>query len=177
MLLNRTEFDDLLRYGMIPELVGRLPVFCALDDLDEDALLQILTEPKNALVKQYLKSFEMDDVELEFQPEALQTVVELAIKKGTGARALRSILESLMLDLMYEIPDEDTTEKLVITSEIVLEGVSARLGSLDSSGEEEADEGGGEDASSGDIAPEPQTAAQPEPAANPEEPSRQKKSA
>ncbi len=162
MLLNRTEFDDLLRYGMIPELVGRLPVFCALDDLDEEALLQILTEPKNALVKQYLKSFEMDDVELEFQPEALQTVVELAIKKGTGARALRSILESIMLDLMYEIPDEDTTDKLVITSDIVREGVSARMESLDSSG---------------DITPDPQTAAHPEPAANPEEPSRQKKSA
>lgn len=177
MLLNRTEFDDLLRYGMIPELVGRLPVFCALDDLDEGALLQILTEPKNALVKQYLKSFEMDDVELEFQPDALQTVVELAIKKGTGARALRSILESTMLDLMYEIPDEDTSEKLVITSEIVREGVSARMESLDSSGEEEAGKGEEEDASSGDITPQPQTAVHPEPSASPDEPSKQKKSA
>ena len=118
-----------------------------------------------------------DDVELEFQPDALQTVVELAIKKGTGARALRSILESTMLDLMYEIPDEDTSEKLVITPDIVREGVSARMESLDSSGEEEAGEGEGADASSGDIAPEPRTAVQPEPSASPEEPSKQKKSA
>ena len=118
-LLNSTEFDDLLRYGIIPELVGRLPVLVALHDLDEAALTRILTEPKNALVRQYVKSFEMDGVPLEFGPGALEAVVELAIKKGTGARALRSILESVMLDLMYEIPGQEKKERIVITEEMV----------------------------------------------------------
>ena len=161
MLLNRTEFDDLLRYGMIPELVGRLPVLCALDDLDEDALLQILTEPKNALVKQYQKFFEMDGVEIEFEEEALKTVVELAIEKGTGARALRSILEAVMLDLMYEIPGEKPPEKIILTSEIIRSGVASRVEALDAAGEGEA----------------VQPAVQPEPMAGPEEPAERKKSA
>jgi ATP-dependent Clp protease ATP-binding subunit ClpX len=118
-LFNATEFDDLLRYGIIPELVGRLPVLVALHDLDEASLLRILTEPKNALMRQYEKSFEMDGVELVFAPEAKQAVVEMAIKKGTGARALRSILESVMLDLMYEIPGQEKKERVVITEEMV----------------------------------------------------------
>jgi ATP-dependent Clp protease ATP-binding subunit ClpX len=118
-LLNSTEFDDLLRYGMIPELVGRLPVLVALHDLDEAALTRILTEPKNALMRQYMKSFEMDGVALEFGLGAVEAVVGLAIKKGTGARALRSILESVMLDLMYEIPGQEKRERVVITDEMV----------------------------------------------------------
>jgi len=158
MLLNRTEFDDLLRYGMIPELVGRLPVFCALDDLDEADLLQILTEPKNALVKQYLKSFEMDGVELEFEEEALETVVELAVKKGTGARALRSILEAVMLDLMYDIPGEEPPEKIAVIPDMIRSGVAARAEALD-------------------VAPEPLTTREPEPAPSPDEPARRKRSA
>ena len=126
-LLARTEFDDLLRYGMIPELVGRLPVLCALNELDEEALLQILTEPKNAVVKQYLKSFEMDGVELVFEEGALQTVVRLALKKGTGARALRSILEAVMLDLMYEIPGTADSVRIEVTSEMIEKGAAAAL--------------------------------------------------
>lgn len=122
MLLNQTEFDDLLKYGIIPELVGRLPVHCALEDLDEKALLKILTEPKNALLKQYQKSFEMDGVELVFQDETREAVVEMAIKKGTGARALRSILESVMLDLMYEIPGDESPAQVVVTPEMVRSG-------------------------------------------------------
>ncbi len=123
MLLNQTEFDDLLKYGIIPELVGRLPVHCALEDLDEEALLKILTEPKNALVKQYLKSFEMDEVDLVFPGETLATVVDMAVMKGTGARALRSILESVMLDLMFEIPDVKPTGDVVVTPEMVQSGI------------------------------------------------------
>ncbi len=123
MLLNQTEFDDLLKYGIIPELVGRLPVHCALEDLDKEALLKILTEPKNALVKQYLKSFEMDGVELVFPEETLATVVDMAIMKGTGARALRSILESVMLDLMYEIPDQEPAGAIVVTPSMVQSGI------------------------------------------------------
>jgi len=123
-LLVQTEFDDLLRYGIIPELVGRLPVLCALDDLDEEALLTILTEPKNALIKQYVKSFEMDGVELEFTNGTLETVVELAVKKGTGARALRSILEAVMLDRMYEIPGEVSRGAIVVSPEMVRSGAA-----------------------------------------------------
>ncbi len=174
MLLNRTEFDDLLRYGMIPELVGRLPVFCALDDLDETSLLQILTEPKNALVKQYLKSFEMDGVELEFEEEALETVVELAVKKGTGARALRSILEAVMLDLMYEIPGEEPPETIVVIPDMIRSGVAARAEALDDAA---GAEGPADDSSSPQPAPEPLTAIEPEPAPSPDEPARRKRSA
>ncbi|MFO7767595.1 MAG: ATP-dependent Clp protease ATP-binding subunit ClpX [bacterium] len=126
-LLARTEFDDLLRYGLIPELVGRLPVHCALTDLDEEALLQILTEPKNALVKQYLKSFEMDGMELVFDEEALQAVVRMALTKGTGARALRSILEQVMLDLMYEIPGTADTGRIQVTAEMIEKGAEEVL--------------------------------------------------
>ncbi len=133
-LLDQTEFDDLLKYGIIPELVGRLPVHCALQDLDEHALLRILTEPKNALMKQYLKSFEMDGVELVLEDETLETVVGMAIKKGTGARALRSILESVMLDLMYEVPGEDPPAQIVVTPEMVRSGVVNSL--EDPAGEE-----------------------------------------
>ena len=165
MLLARTEFDDLLRYGIIPELVGRLPVLCALDDLDEEALTQILTEPKNALVKQYVKSFEMDGVDLVFEDTALKAVVDLAVKKGTGARALRSILESVMLDLMYEIPGQESVDRIVVTEELIRTQADAHLRSLGlpiESGEEQSDE---------------TPSAEPEAALEAEETARRKKSA
>ena len=116
----QTEPDDLLRFGLIPELIGRLPIFATLDDLNEDALLRILREPRNALVKQYLRLFEMDGVALEFDPGALQAVVQMAIKKKTGARALRSILEEAMLDIMYELPSIKDVEKCHITRDVIL---------------------------------------------------------
>jgi len=120
-IFEMTEPDDLLEYGLIPELVGRLPVVSALHELSSEALLQILTKPKNALVKQYAKLFEMEDVALEFTPEALKAVVELAEKRKTGARALRSILEDTMLDIMYDIPSKKGVSKCVITPEVVTE--------------------------------------------------------
>ena len=95
-------------------------MLCALDDLDEEALLRVLTEPKNALVRQYEKSFEMDGVELEFEEEAFQAVVQMAFKKGTGARALRSILEAVMLELMFQIPGQETVNRIVVTDRSTL---------------------------------------------------------
>jgi len=115
------EPDDLLRYGMIPELVGRLPVVMSLDQLDEDALVQILLEPKNALTKQYKRLFELEEVGLTFDPEALRSVAQLAIKRGTGARGLRAILEGLMTEIMFELPDRDDIREVVITRECVTE--------------------------------------------------------
>ncbi len=100
---------------MIPEFIGRLPVVVALDALDEDALVRILVEPKNALVKQFQKFFEMDGVELEFTEEALRAIARKAMDRKTGARGLRSIIESLLLDIMYELPSRDDVQKCVIT--------------------------------------------------------------
>ena len=116
-----TEPDDLLRFGLIPELVGRLPVVVSLESLDEDALVRILLEPKNALTKQYKKLFELESVGLTFDPEALRAVAEKALKRGTGARGLRSILESLMTDLMFDLPSRDDVREVVITRESVTE--------------------------------------------------------
>src|SRR6187431_2975625 len=116
------EPDDLLRFGLIPELVGRLPVVVSLEALDEDALMRILVEPKNALTKQYKKLFELEDVGLTFDPEGLRAVAQKALKRGTGARGLRSILESLMTDLMFELPARDDVREVVITRESVTEG-------------------------------------------------------
>ncbi|MBN1279945.1 MAG: ATP-dependent Clp protease ATP-binding subunit ClpX [Chlorobium sp.] len=107
--------DDLHEYGLIPEFIGRLPVISTLDPLDEKALRNILVEPKNALVKQYKKLFEMDGVDLEFTEEALDKVVEIAIDRGTGARALRSVLENVMIDIMFELPSMKGVQKCVIT--------------------------------------------------------------
>ena len=118
-LLRHVEPDDLLRFGLIPELVGRLPVFSTLGELDEEALHRILTEPKNALVKQYQHLFEMDGVQLQFGDKALQAVVQLAIKKKTGARALRSIMEETMLDVMYELPSMENVTSCTITEDVV----------------------------------------------------------
>ncbi len=111
--------EDLLKYGMIPEFVGRLPIVVTLDALDENALVRILKEPKNALVKQYQKLFEMDNTQLEFTDEALLAIAQEAIKRKTGARGLRSIIEDIMLDIMYEIPHRTNISKCVITKEVV----------------------------------------------------------
>jgi len=119
-LMKHVEPEDLLKYGLIPELIGRLPVLAALAELSEDALLEILLKPKNALTKQYKRLFEMDDVELEFEPNALQEIVRLAKARKTGARGLRSILEEVMLELMYDIPSRQDIEHCVITKDYVL---------------------------------------------------------
>jgi ATP-dependent Clp protease ATP-binding subunit ClpX len=115
------EPDDLLRYGLIPELVGRLPVMVSLDTLDEEALVRILLEPKNALTKQYKKLFELENAGLTFEPDALRAVADRAIKRGTGARGLRSILEDLMTDIMFELPDRSDIREVVITKECITE--------------------------------------------------------
>src|SRR5262245_1195320 len=113
--------DDILEFGMIPEFVGRLPVICPLMPLDTDALVQIMTEPRNALVKQYRRFFEMEGADLEFTPEALVEIAKKAKERDTGARGLRSIVEEVMLEIMYELPDRTSKEKgrFVVTPEIV----------------------------------------------------------
>jgi ATP-dependent Clp protease ATP-binding subunit ClpX len=111
--------DDLHEYGLIPEFIGRLPVISTLDQLDEKALRNILVEPKNAITKQYKKLFEMDGVELEFTDDALDKVVAIAIERGTGARALRSVLENVMIDIMFELPSMKEVHKCVITADTI----------------------------------------------------------
>ncbi|CAB4712950.1 unannotated protein [freshwater metagenome] len=112
--------EDLLKFGMIPEFIGRLPILTSVENLDRPALIEILTEPKNALVKQYQKLFELDGVELEFSPDALEVVADLAIKRGTGARGLRAIMEETLLSVMYEIPSKPDVAKVIITPQAVL---------------------------------------------------------
>jgi ATP-dependent Clp protease ATP-binding subunit ClpX len=116
------EPDDLLRFGLIPELVGRLPVVVPLQALDEEALIRILLEPRNALTKQYKKLFELESVGLTFDPEGLRAVAQKALKRGTGARGLRSILETMMTDIMFDLPSRDDVREVVITREAVTEG-------------------------------------------------------
>ena len=111
--------EDLLKFGMIPEFIGRLPIITSVENLDQKALMQILSEPKNALFKQYQKLFELDDVELDFSNEALEVVADLAIKRGTGARGLRAIMEETLLAVMYEVPSRKDVEKVVITPAVV----------------------------------------------------------
>jgi ATP-dependent Clp protease ATP-binding subunit ClpX len=120
-LLDKVTSDDILEYGMIPEFVGRLPIVCPMMPLDASALVQIMTEPKNALVKQYQKFFEMEGAEVEFTPESLQEIAKKAKAKDTGARGLRSIVEEIMLDIMYELPDRSAKEKgkFVVTPDVV----------------------------------------------------------
>ena len=113
------EPHDIVKFGLIPELVGRIPVIVALSDLDEDALIRILSEPKSSIVKQYLKLFEMDGVELEFADDALRAVAALAIKRNTGARGLRSIMEKLMMNIMYDIPSQKDIVKVIISADCV----------------------------------------------------------
>ncbi|MGH7539851.1 MAG: ATP-dependent Clp protease ATP-binding subunit ClpX, partial [Gemmatimonadota bacterium] len=118
-ILVHVEPEDLLRYGLIPELVGRLPVLVALHDLDEDALVEILEKPKNALLKQYAKMFELEGVGLTFDPEALRSIAKRTIERGTGARGLRAVLESIMLDVMFDLPSRMDVREVVVTKETV----------------------------------------------------------
>ncbi|MDZ7779181.1 MAG: ATP-dependent Clp protease ATP-binding subunit ClpX [Gemmatimonadota bacterium] len=126
-LLEAVEPEDLQRYGLIPELVGRLPVTVHLEDLDEEALTRILQEPKNALVKQYQKMFELEDIGLTFDPAAIRAIARLTLNRGTGARGLRSIIERIMRDVMYEIPSRSDVREVVITQEAVEQGVPPLL--------------------------------------------------
>ncbi|MBN2434287.1 MAG: ATP-dependent Clp protease ATP-binding subunit ClpX [Spirochaetes bacterium] len=118
-LLSHMQVDDLVKFGLIPELIGRLPVFAALDELDADILKRILTEPKNALIRQYKKMFELEDVELEFTDEAIREIADIAIARETGARGLRSVLEMIMVDLMYDVPSKEDVKKIIINAEVV----------------------------------------------------------
>jgi ATP-dependent Clp protease ATP-binding subunit ClpX len=118
-ILKGVEPEDLLKFGLIPEFIGRVPVIATLDDLDESALMRILTEPKNALVRQYQRLFEMEDVQLTFAEEALRTISKKAIDRKTGARGLRSIMEGILLDTMFELPSLRGVEEVVISSEVV----------------------------------------------------------
>ncbi len=120
LLLPLVQPEDLVKFGMIPEFVGRVPLVSSLHSLGEDALLNILTEPKNAIVKQYKKLFRMEGVDLQFEEPALKAVVQKAIERGTGARALRSIIEEVLLDIMYDIPDKRNLASCTITREVIL---------------------------------------------------------
>ena len=119
--------QDLLKFGMIPEFIGRLPIIATLKELNREALIKITTEPKNALVKQYKKLLKMDDVELEFEQEALEAIVDKAIERKTGARGLRSIIEEIMRDIMFDIPSNEKIEKCIITKDTVLNNAGPRI--------------------------------------------------
>jgi ATP-dependent Clp protease ATP-binding subunit ClpX len=120
-LYSKVEAQDLLKYGLIPELIGRLPVLCALHELDEDGLFTILTEPKNALVKQYEKLMALEGVNLKFDEDALREVVKIAVTRKTGARSLRAIMENVMLDIMYNVPSIPNLKSITITAGVVME--------------------------------------------------------
>ena len=130
---NRTEIlkqmlpQDLLKFGMIPEFVGRLPIVATLDALTKEALIDILTKPKNSLIKQYTKLVELDGVELEFEPEAIQAIVDQAIERNTGARGLRSIIENIMRDIMFDIPSNNKITKCIITKETALNKAEPKI--------------------------------------------------
>ena len=126
-ILKQVAPDDLVKYGLIPEMVGRLPVIGVLSDLDENALVQILTKPKNALVKQYQKLFQMEDVELVFTDDALRAIASTAKKRETGARGLRSVIEETMLHLMYEIPSNPNIRKVVVTADTILKNIEPEI--------------------------------------------------
>ncbi|MEG9297014.1 ATP-dependent protease ATP-binding subunit ClpX [Mangrovibacillus sp. Mu-81] len=126
-LLSKVVPEDLLKFGLIPEFIGRLPVISSLEPLDEEALVEILTKPKNALVKQYQKMLELDDVELEFTDDALLEISKKAIERKTGARGLRSIIETMMLDVMFDLPSRDDIKKCIITKETIIEDAAPQL--------------------------------------------------
>jgi ATP-dependent Clp protease ATP-binding subunit ClpX len=119
--------EDLLKFGLIPEFIGRLPVIATVSALDRDALIQILTEPRNALTKQYKKLFEIDGVELEFTDDAIEAIADLAMVRGTGARGLRAIMEEVLLNVMYDVPSREDIEKVVVTGEVVSSNVNPTL--------------------------------------------------
>ena len=126
-ILRQIQPEDLLKFGLIPEFIGRLPAIVTLRELSEDALVRILTEPKNALVKQYKKLFEIDNVELEFEPEAIKAIAKQAIERKTGARGLRSIIEKVMTDIMYEIPSREDVAKCIVTEGTITGSVQPTL--------------------------------------------------
>jgi len=126
-IFNQVLPEDLLRFGLIPEFIGRLPVVGAVSNLDREALIRILVEPKNALVKQYKKFFEFEDVELDFTDDALDAVADQALKRGTGARGLRSIIEEVLLNVMYDLPGRTDISKCVIDATVVNEKVNPTL--------------------------------------------------
>jgi ATP-dependent Clp protease ATP-binding subunit ClpX len=126
-LLTKLEPDDLVKFGMIPEFVGRIPVMASLESLDEAALIAILTQPRNALVKQYQKLLRMDNVQLDFKPDAIKAIAQEAYRRKTGARALRGIVEELMLDMMYELPSRKDLRRCLITKEMVEKRSTAEL--------------------------------------------------
>src|SRR5215468_9613178 len=119
--------EDMIKFGLIPEFIGRLPVFTSVRSLDRDALVRILTEPRNALVRQYQRLFELDNVELEFDPKALEAIADQAILRGTGARGLRAIMEEVLLSVMYEVPSNPDVARVLITREVVLENVNPTI--------------------------------------------------
>ncbi len=126
-LLKEIIPTDLQKFGLIPELIGRLPVLVTLNPLDEDAMIHILTEPKNALVKQYQKMLDMDDVELKFTPEALKAIAKEALRRNTGARGLRSIIERIMLDVMFDVPSRTDVKQCIVTEDCVTKGTEPEL--------------------------------------------------
>jgi ATP-dependent Clp protease ATP-binding subunit ClpX len=126
-LLSQVMPEDLMKYGLIPEFIGRLPVMATVEDLDSDSLVRILTEPKNALTKQYARMFEMDNVELVFTADSFEEIARLALKRGTGARGLRAILEEVLLNTMYDLPSRDDIQRVVIDDDLVAERVNPTL--------------------------------------------------
>ncbi|MDD2216977.1 MAG: ATP-dependent Clp protease ATP-binding subunit ClpX [Eubacteriales bacterium] len=126
-LLQQIQPEDLMKYGLIPEFIGRLPVTVVLDELSEEALVRIIKEPKNALIKQYKKLFAMDNVDLEIEEEAIQSIAKMAVERKTGARGLRSIFEKIMTDIMYDIPSRNDIEKCIITKETIQNNVAPTL--------------------------------------------------
>ena len=130
-LIHQVRPEDLMKYGIIPEIIGRLPVICTLETLDEHSLLRILTEPKNAPVKQYQKLLEMDNVQLEFEEAALLAVAKKAIERKTGARSLKGIIEDTMLDVMFDIPKSEKPRKVIVTEECINEGAEPKIIYLD----------------------------------------------
>jgi ATP-dependent protease Clp, ATPase subunit len=119
--------EDLMKFGLIPEFVGRLPVITTVSPLDRDALVRILTEPRNALVKQYMRMFEIDGVELEFNAEAIEAVADQALLRGTGARGLRAIMEEVLLPVMFDVPSEDDIARVVVTAEVVIDKINPTI--------------------------------------------------
>ncbi|KAF5068498.1 ATP-dependent Clp protease ATP-binding subunit ClpX [anaerobic digester metagenome] len=137
-MLRKVLPQDLTKYGLIPELVGRLPIVVALDSLDRDALVRILREPKNSLVRQYTKLFALDDVELEFKDDSLEAIADIAIGRDTGARGLRSILEDVLREIMFETPSDPGIRKVIISRETIDSKMPEIIRTLDAKDAEES---------------------------------------